>query len=255
MDQQADAVVCLGDFFDKDTLTGEEITALTELAWADLPHHFVVGNHEASSADLSKSSQHVLALGPDFIIHNTPTAVAMEGCQLCFLPYQPDDKVKRLNQYFPNPLPRVVFSHNNIKGLRMGRFVSDTGLEINDIADNSLLFFNGHLHNRSCLSTRAWNVGNLTGQNFSEDAFKYDHIAAVVDTDARTVVPYCNPHALNFYQVDWTNAADVQSAITQIDRGNAVVSARVKERDRKTVQELLSAASNIIEYRITVEPE
>lgn len=251
---QADAVVCLGDFFDRDSLTGEELTALNEVRWAQMPHHFVVGNHEMSSADLSKSSQHALALGEWFTIHDKPTSVFVGGKQLCFLPYQAEESVRGLAEYFPDPAPRIVFSHNNIKGMQMGKFLSDVGLDLNDLTASSWLFFNGHIHNAGCAAQHVWNVGNLTGQNFSEDAERYEHIAVVVDTEIGSVNPYCNPHALNFYKIDCTTTANLSNRIRAISQPNAVVSLRVRDADRQQVQDLLRAQSNVLEYRITVEP-
>ena len=252
---KADAVVCLGDFFDKDTLTGEELTALNEVRWASMPHNFVVGNHEISAADLSISSQHVLALGERFVVHDHPLSVQVGSKQLCFLPYQAEENIKSLAEYFPEPLPRIVFSHNNIKGVQMGHFLSDVGLDLTDVTNNSWLFFNGHIHNAGCLASHVWNVGNLTGQNFSEDAERYEHVVVVIDTETGAVTPYRNPHALNFYKIDCSNEPNIPIRLAQITQPNAVVSVRVREADRQQVQELLKVHINVLEYRVTVVPE
>lgn len=254
----ADAVVCLGDFFDRDTLTGEELTALGEVQWAAVPHHFVVGNHEMSVADLSKSSQHTLALSAGFTIHDKPNTIQAGSKQLCFLPFQTEDQVKSISEYFPNPEPRIVFSHNNLKGIQMGRFLSDSGLDVANICRDCCLFFNGHIHNAGVVAPGVWNVGNLTGQNFSEDAERYEHIAVVVDTDNEVVTPYRNPFALQFYKVDCTSHSspeEVCAYLSNISFSNAVVSARVKERDRQAALAFFKECSEVVEFRITVEPE
>ena len=43
---ECDKVVYLGDFFDRSDANAEELTALTEVKWSDLPHVCLVGNHE-----------------------------------------------------------------------------------------------------------------------------------------------------------------------------------------------------------------
>ena len=54
------AVIGLGDLFDSSQLSDVEITAAKELPFAELPTYLIVGNHEASSQDLSFNSTKVL---------------------------------------------------------------------------------------------------------------------------------------------------------------------------------------------------
>lgn len=46
VDKNCDMTVCLGDFFDSSSLNAEEITALKDVHWSNLPKYFIVGNHE-----------------------------------------------------------------------------------------------------------------------------------------------------------------------------------------------------------------
>ena len=64
----------------------------------------------------------------------------------------------------------IIVSHNDIK-MQYGMFESKEGFELDDINTNGQWFFNGHLHNCGKLGDRAYNLGNVTGQNFSEDAY------------------------------------------------------------------------------------
>ena len=63
-----DEIICLGDFYDKHILSDEEITALTDIEWAKMPHTFIVGNHESSVDGLRYNSVKSLqALGFNII--------------------------------------------------------------------------------------------------------------------------------------------------------------------------------------------
>ena len=43
---------------------------------------------------------------------------------------------------------RIILSHNDLAGLQLGKYISKTGFDINDIDKNCALFINGHLHNQ-----------------------------------------------------------------------------------------------------------
>lgn len=59
-----DAIVHLGDFFDKPDLSSEEITAFKDINWAAKPHYFLVGNHEMGRNDLVYNSAEILNVAP-----------------------------------------------------------------------------------------------------------------------------------------------------------------------------------------------
>ena len=65
----------------------------------------------------------------------------------------------------------------------------------------NILTLDYHLHNGSKFSNKGENLGNLTGQNFSENAFEYDHRIMILNINGQE---YCkhyefNPYAFNFY--------------------------------------------------------
>ena len=51
-DKNCNRIICLGDFFDKESLNSEEISALSEIRWSSIPNYFIVGNHEAGINNL-----------------------------------------------------------------------------------------------------------------------------------------------------------------------------------------------------------
>lgn len=201
-------IVCCGDFFDKPTLNAEELSALNEIKWASLPHIFLVGNHEMASNDLQFNSVNALSrLG--FNIVSQPSVqydASLNDTEICYLPYQLDCTGKKISDYFNSEASRrIIFSHNDIAGIQMGKFVSTSGLDLDDVENSCDYFINGHIHNTSWVRPNILNIGNITGMNFSEDGFKYMHLYAVVDTDRLTVETYNNPFSIRFSHIDDTN--------------------------------------------------
>lgn len=224
-----DKVVCLGDFFDKSVLNSEEITALKEIHFSNKPHHFLVGNHEMSKHDGSLSTVEIFRDRENFHIHNHPEQID----SILFLPYITEDDRKPLNKYCNHP--NIIFSHNDISGIRYGAIVNETGFGIKEIEDSCKLFINGHLHNGQFINEEETilNLGNLTGINFSEDASIYDHYICIVDTDTLEIQFMINPFAYNFYRIDFNPLSNY------IFKPNSVLTIRVKEGDLEKAKELL----------------
>ena len=229
------SVFCLGDFFDKSELTAEELTALQSIAWSDLSHNFLVGNHEMLMNSLEYSSAHIFNLKTKAHIYTEPKKFEFIDFELCILPFIPESDRKTIIEYFgkkPNNKKRLIFSHNDLAGVNLGRYISETGFSLNDIDENCDLFINGHLHNSSWVSEKAFNLGNLTGQNFSEDAFKYEHLAIIIDTETLHIDYYENPYAFNFYKIDYTNAdIDIINETDFKMKNNAVLTIKCTEED------------------------
>lgn len=229
---KADEIICLGDFFDKSELNCNEITALNEVCWSNINHTFIVGNHEINSRNLFYSSASIF--DNKFIVEDKPDYYYDDDTktQICFLPYC--FEYKPLNEYFEEKIDgykRIVFSHNDIAGIQMGKFISQNGFEISDIENSCDLFINGHLHNGQQISDKIINLGNLTGQNFSEDGFVYKHNIMLIDTNDGSYELIQNPYAINFYKIDFCNK-DIDY-INKISSKiyNAVLSISCDEKD------------------------
>lgn len=258
-DQHCDSIVFLGDFFDKPELNAAELTALQEVKWpTDLNYICLVGNHEMGAADLSCSSTHILNQIPNFHVIDKPTAIKNEKIDYLLLPYIVDDSKRKLDLYCKElRLDKlIVFSHNDIKGMQLGKFISKQGFEISDIENHCICYLNGHLHNRSSVPSKniIFNVGNILGQNFSEDAFKYDHCAHMLCIDEwvsgnqLSAIAYTNPYAFNFYKIDLTIEKDFRKLY--ILKPNAILSVRCFEQDVSYITDQLESDSNVIEYRL-----
>lgn len=256
--------VCCGDFFDTPTLNAEELSALKEVNWdKSIPHYFLCGNHEMGSNDLQFNSVNALLSVPNAKVIDTVQSLNTSGYpKLLFLPYILEENRKPLKYYMSEFLKYstdtrdvIVFSHNDIKGIQMGRIESREGFEIDDIESNCSLFLNGHLHNGGKISNKLINLGNLTGQNFSEDAFKYMHCAYILDTDTMKVDLYKNPVALNFYKIDLVENTDWRR-LDIIE--NAVVTVKCTENNLPVLKKQFTEgniSNYLVDYRFIVQPE
>lgn len=246
-----DYVISLGDFFDRPDLTSETITSCNEIKWSNIPHYSIVGNHDASTSSLVFNSVNSLSRNSHTII-TEPTTIALDNCDICFLPYVVECDRKPIEEYFnkqDNLRKRIILSHNDISGIQLGPVVSKTGFTLEEIEANCDLFINGHLHNGQAISNKVINLGNLTGKDFGENAFKHNHCAVILDTDTVTLEYLENPHAYNFYkiQIDEENDLQVLSSL----KNQAVVSIKCDHTlVDKTKQRLANLQDKITESRI-----
>jgi len=246
LEYRCDEIISLGDFFNAPDLNSREITALQEILWAPIPHTFIVGNHDASTKSLKYNS--IMALKNNgFKIIDAPelqTIVDVNGLkQLLFLPYITENKDISLKDYEINKnYPCIVLSHNDIKGIQYGIVESKNGFNIDEIDELNCLFLNGHLHNQSQFAKMGYNIGDLTGQNFKEDAFIYKHQVAILNTVGNSLEFIENPYAFNFYIITVNNILDLKKV--QEIKDNAVLSIKC---DEELKEELIKTLSQIEE--------
>lgn len=256
LELHCDEVICLGDFFDKPILTDEEITAITAIQWAKIPHTFIVGNHESSVNGLRYNSVKCLeALG--FNIVDTPSIRKVDDkTDFVFLPYITEDNRKRLESYMDFGVNNIVFSHNDIKGIQYGKIESPNGFPLADIEKDCKLFLNGHLHNGSFLNSKKTilNLGNLTGQNFGEDASTYKHSIAILDTDTLEISFIENPYAFNFYKLEVDDNTDIDTLLSKL-KNNSVVSFKCLNTRENELKTKLSEINNVCNYKIVLYSE
>ena len=243
-------IVCCGDFFDKSTISSEELSALTEVEWnKNVNHVMLVGNHEMWSNNLKLSSANIFKFF-GFFVADSPYIEKKEFGELCFVPYV--DSTKSLSCYIPVNYSgkRIIFSHNDISGIQMGKFVSKNGFSISDIELCCDLYVNGHLHNGERISNTILNVGNLTGQNFGENALLYRHGVIIIDTDTFEYEFVENPFALNFYKIKYDSFSSIKDSIV-----NGVITVYCKEDLVNKCKEDLENNKNIVLFKIVPERE
>lgn len=259
---ECDEIIYGGDIFDKSDLTARELTALQEITWANINHSFLVGNHEGLTKDLNISSAHLFKMVPNSKVISKPELNMGFDYNLMYLPYIIENDRKTIKEYFENLMQNAlasseqknkklyVISHNDIK-MHYGIFESTIGFDIEDIEKNCTLFLNGHLHNGSKFCKNGYNIGNLTGQNFSEDAFKYKHQICILDTDTGNLKWIENPFAFNFYKIEIKDISDLQ---LQKLKNNAVITVKAPEDIVSEVKNLIKNCPNIKASRVIALP-
>ena len=245
-----DYIISLGDFFDKPDLTSETITACQDIQWSWTQHYHLVGNHDASNSSLIFNSVNCLSNDNHAIIAE-PSTLMLDDCDICFLPYVTECDRKPLKEYFSDSFdnrPRIILSHNDISGIQLGPVVSKTGFSIEEIEANCDIFINGHLHNGQAITPKVINLGNCTGKDYGEDAFKHAHCIAILDTLTMSIEYIENPYAYNFYKIQIDTEADLD--ILDTLKNNAVVSVKCSQNLVENARRKIENTPNIIESRV-----
>ena len=251
-EENCDGIINLGDTFDRPDMKAEEITALNDVYFSPLHHDILVGNHDSNVANLTFSSTEILNNIDADIITEPKIVSVNDYVELYFIPYLTKAEDFDLSLYIKeNSKKKIVFTHNDIRGIRYGKYVSESGFSIPDIKKHCTLFLNGHLHNGYMVDNNIILVGNLTGLNFNENAQKYDHYIYLLNISEDGTIdlePRINPYAFNFYKI-YVNA---EKDLVHLDnlKPNAVLSvicnASLLEKAESRLKEL-----PIVTYRLT----
>lgn len=255
LEKQCDTIVYLGDFFDRCDINAEEATALKRIEWNNLNHHFIIGNHEANTWQLLYTPVDVLNRDNFIIEHEVAKYELDTKTDLYILPYIREDMRKPLTEYlegFDPSRKNIILSHNDIKGVQYGRFLSEEGFPLTDIERNCDLFINGHIHNLGFLNQRKsiLNLGIICGKDFNENAFEHEHCVCIVDTDTLSLDLIENPCGFNFYKLDITSSLDMVRLENL--KNNAVVSVRCLDTLLDQVKEKITNLPNIVESRLVI---
>lgn len=241
----------LGDFFDKPECNAEELSALSKIQWNTLPHIFLCGNHEMGRSDHAYSSAKLFGLVPNASVIDKPAVLNIcDNLEICMLPYMLETTRKDIVEYLPEKIkPRLIFSHNDLKDFQMGAFKSEIGFSLSEIEQNCDLFINGHLHNGGKVTSKIINIGNLTGQNFSEDASRYEHSVFILDTNTLSYKVFVNPYAFNFYKLseDYVLSTKLASLKNQ-----AVVSIDCSSGMSEQIRTIIEDSPKVVESHLVV---
>ena len=217
-------VIHLGDFFDKEVLTAEEISCLKEIkSKVDFSNWiFLQGNHGYSGGF------DVLDIFDNQII-STPTELPLDASHRClFLPFK--SKQEDIKENYD-----IIFSHIGIEGIPFGA----KGFDFEFIKSHCKMFLNGHLHNKTPLDHdkehKYWNVGRLTAQNFSDECQYAEKGAWILDMPEMSLEFVQNPYAFNFYKMSETDARIYEIAPELLK--NACISVTCAEKDEATFRE------------------
>lgn len=253
-DQACDEEIFLGDTFDRPDLNAEEVTALQDIKWNKLQKHFIIGNHESNIGTLEYSSTKFFeSIGAD-VVSSPKKIVVNNSIDFHLIPYIKTDTILKINDFVDDHSKKnVVFAHQDLAGVQYGRFLSQTGFSIDDIMENCTLFFDGHLHNEQIINNKIVLVGILSGQNFNEDSFKYEHLVYILtvhDDNSITIESFVNPEAFNFYRIKILDKSDLK--VFDSLKKKAVLSVTCEESLIPVVSKLIKSNKNILESRLTV---
>ena len=250
--ENCDAIVCLGDFFDKPILDAEEISALKEVNWGDTSRIFLVGNHELGLSTQDFNSAYLFSLIGNNTVVSEPYCFDVGDTSICLLPYILEDNRKPLKEYLQNATKEkiLVLSHNDLMGVQYGGYESKLGFGLDEINDCCDLFINGHIHNGGWVNKKTLNLGNLTGQNFSEStSTTFGHSIAIIDTNNLSIEFVKNPYAIHFVK----DENDISKIALDVgDKCSFVVSVTCNEDDIENLKCTLDSHKNILDYRIVV---
>ena len=250
------SIFYLGDFFNRSDLNAEEITALSSLDFDIGINQFsIVGNHEIKTKDNFFNSSNCLQ---KFIIFNKYQLLEDDKTAIHLLPYLCDcvsdigDIIKKV----PNK-KNLILSHNDLKGINYGNYISENGFDLESINKNCDLFINGHIHNSSWINEKILNLGILTGQNFNEDCSKYDHHIAILDLDTFNIKLIENPYAFNFIEIkNINNSKDLIASIENLNKNNLVIYVKVPieiQIEAKNILENYKSKQKVFTYKIVIE--
>ena len=251
-------IIFLGDFFDRNELNANELTALQFVQWSDIPHDFLVGNHEGLMNDLSTSSAHLLSLIPNVRVIDSPLLDVGYGYRVLYLPYMLEQDRQPLRTYF-NQLSagyfttqevkqNIIFSHNDLK-IQYGLIESKIGFDVDEIEKGCDLFINGHLHNGSKFCKNGYNIGNCSGQNFSENAAVYAHNIMLLEPRTLELQLIENPYALNFYKVEYSSIDQLYALIDSI-KDNSIVSVKLPQEYVAEAKNILNTTDKVKDFRV-----
>lgn len=254
LEHNCEMMICAGDFMDKAQLSDEEITALKDISWNNLPAYFLCGNHESSVNDLRFSSLKSLE-AENHIIITKPFVLRQLKCNILFIPYVAESIRRPLQSYIndfdlkKSSKPLIIISHNDIAGIKYaGFFLSKIGFDIAEIEANCDLFLNGHLHNSEWISKKVLNVGSYSAHNFTNDSAIYKYGIWILDTETLSVEFIENPYSFNFYKLEFY---DLESLVLlESLKPNAVVSIKTYAKLVASIRQKILTLPNILENRI-----
>ena len=237
-------IVYLGDFFDSASIDSVEVAALQEIKFSNLDRIFLSGNHDLG---LNSSLADLFNFLDNTEVISSPIIRKYNNQNILFLPYIKDIGENRDIREFTEDLHPIVFSHNDISGIQYGAYKSKIGFNLDSIKNNCKLFINGHLHNGEYLANNVLNLGNLSGQNFSENSLKYRHNIAVVDTDTSDIKLIENPFAFNFYKLS-------DDELFKIDiLPYSILSISARSENINKVKDFINNNENIVESRLVID--
>lgn len=193
----ADLHFDLGDFFNTSHLSAEDVAVLDTIKFKN-EWHCITGNHEQDGTNsLLKYFRDIHVVYEKPQLKNFGKDIGW----VLFIPYtKTPTSLDELLKKLPQGEQVLVCSHCDFVG--MFGTEGGAGYHLDDIKANKRikLWLNGHYHQRMFLNEKTVVVGNLCGQNFTQN---FDpHGALIYDTVTNEYTFEENPYALMFGKMD-----------------------------------------------------
>jgi hypothetical protein len=137
--------------------------------------------------------------------------------------------------------------------MQYGAFESKIGFELSELAQCDF-FVNGNIHNFTEFGPTCVNLGNICGQNFSENAKHYPHHIMLLVPETLDYAYQENPFALHFYKFDIMSISELNKELLNIN-DNAIMSIKAPQSLVAEVKQILESNVKIKEYRVITLPE
>ena len=197
-----------GDLIDSDLLKAREGSALAKaLSYGgDIPEIHLLGNHEMEDKNGNYSSIALLDSNRSITVYDKPTKINEE---ISVLPYTKNyDFID-----FESIKNKILISHIDYEGMRVGRAELTDGVNINVVSDYFDLVLNGHIHTPSTYG-KVMNIGSCVGHSFSDDYSLCYPSIMILDTETLQTRRIVNPHSVIFLKFSTNAVGDFLSQIS-----------------------------------------
>lgn len=219
-EENVEAVVCLGDFFDAPKLEAKHLNfvlpILKEIDEKTYPTYILLGNHEAD--DEESNILDYLHSYDNIIPVTSPTVIE----SMLFLPYYSDPLEFDMRD-------KIVFTHHDIYGssLASGRTKAFFGLDPLVFSEAKLVM-NGHVHLKSLVEKNIVNAGSLLISQQGELRVGEYPSYYILDTREGSYSSIDNNHSMVYLTINSNEIEEISSSMYD----NAHLVLRVEYEDK-----------------------
>lgn len=221
---KVDAIIDLGDTFDKRKTMDMKVLQDAKRAWFDplreigIPVHTLVGNHTAyfkTNNDVN-TIELMLSEYDNLIPYSRPTEIEIDGVSLLMMPWICPGNFEECMSMLSSTTSQLMFGHLEVRGFEMYRgSPSDHGYDPS-IFKKFDMVFSGHYHHRST-------KGNIhyLGAPYEMTWSDYDDARGfhVFDTETRELTFHRNPNRLFLKIVyDDSKIVDLESMRAELEQ-------------------------------------
>lgn len=244
-DNNVDLIVNAGDFFDKTSLSAQEISALSEIDYPTTQEYHLVGNHEMlsnnselNSANIFSSRNNTEIVRDIEVIHNPDYDV-----NILLIPYSTDIEYSnnKIKEIVNDKIKiNLVISHNYFTDINYGPYKVNNAIELDIFKSKDIPIFNGHIHNAIDIGNYH-QIGSLMGSGFGDNyEGSYPNIL-IYDTDTMSIERVENPCSHIFINIKNPNTiSDLKSSLDKLPDNKKLVRVTVSPDKREYFRNFLN---------------